>query len=202
MPAGKKSNPTLSPSHIGIDFGSRLAGTTAVCALVSSRLVTWKSGVKEDADEFLAEKINELRPTSIWIDAPLSLPGVYREAEKYADYFYREADRQTQAMSPMFLGGLTARSMRLSALFPEIPFFEAYPGKLAEIWGWKNKGYKKDTGAILALVREIRSKTGWAGPVPDNFHELDAVLAWCTGWRNARGESLSWGNPAEGLIYV
>lgn len=202
MSAGKKSNPTLSPSHIGIDFGSRLAGTTAVCMLVSSRLVTWKSGVKEDADEFLAAKISELRPTSVWIDAPLSLPGVYRDADQFQDYFYRVADRQTQAMSPMFLGGLTARSMRLEALFPDIPFYEAYPGKLAEIWGWKNIGYKKETGVIPALVRKLKAQTGLLCGVPDNFHELDAVLAWCTGWRNARGESLSWGNPAEGLIYV
>lgn len=202
MPARKNPNPSPPFSHIGIDFGSRLAGTTAVCALVSSRLVTWKSRVKEDADEFLMAKISELRPTSVWIDAPLSLPGVYRNPDLYQDYFYREADRQTQAMSPMFLGGLTARSMRLAALFPDIPFYEAYPGKLAEIWGWKKDGYKKETGAIPALIRDLKTTTGLSCGVPDNFHELDAVLAWCTGWRNAWGESLSWGNPMEGLIHV
>ena len=98
--------------HIGIDYGAKLAGTTAICFEQSGQLKIWQSEKKKDADKFVQESIKQLQPTTVFIDAPLSLPLAYfGEGE---NYFYRECDKILKGMSPMFLGGLTARAMRLA----------------------------------------------------------------------------------------
>jgi hypothetical protein len=105
-------------------------------------------------------------------------------------------------MSPLFLGGLTARSMRLDFLHPGVPFYEAYPGKLAELWNWKALGYKKAREAYPLFQKEISKTTGLKMFLPENDHQLDAALAWCTGWRYYRNEVQIFGGAEEGLIYV
>ena len=100
--------------HIGIDYGSKMAGTTVIAYLKSGKLHFAQSQKKKDADLFVENWVAQHQPRAIFLDAPLSLPGVYTEPEAYDDYFYRAGDRLLRAMSPMFLGGLTARAMRLS----------------------------------------------------------------------------------------
>jgi hypothetical protein len=91
----------------GVDYGSKLAGTTVTCTLdaPSGQVHFQKSAPREDADAFLRNYLLQSQPAFIFLDAPLSLPGVYRGLAGCRDYFYREADRQLGAMSPMFLGG-------------------------------------------------------------------------------------------------
>ena len=116
---------------IGVDYGSKLAGTTAISYLEEGKIRILQSKKKEDADQFLSELILRLSPKSIFIDAPLSLPAAYHN--KGTDYFYRKADRDCKAMSPMFLGGLTARAMKLKAQHADRNFIEVYPAMLARV---------------------------------------------------------------------
>ena len=114
--------PTGFTCIFGVDYGSKMAGTTVVAVARERQIDLLQSGRKQDADAWLLETAVAQQPDHIFLDAPLSLPGVYRHLPGRSDYFYREADRELQAMSPMFLGGLTARAMqlheRLRAAYP------------------------------------------------------------------------------------
>ena len=119
--------------HFGIDYGSKLAGTTVICFDENEKLNFRQSEKKQDADAFLEKLISEKQPDSVFIDAPLSLPNAY--FGKGEDYFYRKCDREVGGMSPMFLGGLTARAIKLKSKSetPECPFYEIYPAQLVRV---------------------------------------------------------------------
>jgi uncharacterized protein len=197
----------LLPMHsfIGIDFGSKLAGTTVIAWVQEGEFHFLQSQAKKDTDLFLLNWLKEQQPKQVFIDAPLSLPIVYRLADAGTDFHYRQADRECQAMSPMFLGGLTARAMRLQqqgkAL--NIPFCEVYPAKLAQILNLPGLGYKKESSAIPSCLAALGPHLPYPAPTNiDNWHAFDALLAWCTGWRFSQGIHLSFGNLEEGLIFV
>jgi uncharacterized protein len=111
----------------------------------------------------------------VCIDAPLSLPGVFTGLAGCDDYFYRASDRALRAMSPMFLGGLTARAMRLAnhsasrlarrAAQREheqndehghIHFYETYPAEAARRLALKEVGYKQHLRDIPPVLQQIR----------------------------------------------
>jgi len=190
-----------------IDYGSKLAGTTAVALWPGQGMVQLsQSSKKEDADQFLERTLSEFRPAILAWDAPLSLPGVYRDLPGCPDYFYRAGDRAIQAMSPMFLGGLTARAMRLRATLglPGTEIIEAYPGGLARQLELPKELYKQNKTAPAELLPLIRAAypPEILLPTPENWHQFDALLALLTGWRFAKGTAISYGDPAEGLIWV
>ena len=69
----------MNPKLIaGIDFGSQLAGTTVICREVEGQIALFRSPKGGAADRFLEEHFSALPPCLIGLDAPLSLPGVYR----------------------------------------------------------------------------------------------------------------------------
>ena len=146
----------------------------------------------------------QLQPTTIFIDAPLSLPLAY--FGKGDNYFYRDCDKLLKGMSPMFLGGLTARAMKLANSYEKtgISFLETYPAQivkhyLAEI----TEGYKKQK-EFLANFCEILTQQlpyGFA-KIPNNWHQVDSALAWWAGWRYKSGEVKIYGNEVEGVIYI
>lgn len=184
--------------HIALDYGSKLAGTTAVCFEKNKRLHLLQSAKKQDADEWLRRLIAEKKPDAVYIDAPLSLPGIYRG--EGCDYFYRAADRALGAMSPMFLGGLTARAMQLRAGFPELPFYEIYPAQLVRTLFPGTFFYKKDLPTFFEKLAE-RLPFSFENE-PANWHQADAALAWLSGWRHGNGEALAFGEAGEGVIWV
>ncbi len=64
---------------IGIDYGSKLAGTTALAYLSPTGVaIPLQSTAKKDADAFILQHLESLPPHQVFIDAPLSLPGKYR----------------------------------------------------------------------------------------------------------------------------
>ncbi len=150
-----------------------------------------------DADRFLEDLIAREQPVLCFIDAPLSLPAAYFGASD--DYFYRQVDRDLGAMSPMFLGGLTARAMRLVHRHHGIRFMETYPKKVVQLLGLQTH-YKKDPEAFISEL------SGWlplevpAGRM--NWHSIDAVLAWLSGWRYARQQATCYGNRKEGEVWI
>lgn len=191
-------------THIGIDFGARYAGTTALCFASGNTLHFIQARKKQDADDLCRRYISELKPDFVMIDAPLSLPFVYRgtsasSADASADFFFRHADRQLNAMSPMFLGGLTARAMQLASYFTPagIPFFETWPTRIRHCFGSDQRPEPE------ALNSQISKVTG-LGLIHDSRltrHGIDSVLAWYAGWLKINGKLRAYGYESEGLIW-
>ncbi|NBC06742.1 MAG: DUF429 domain-containing protein [Bacteroidetes bacterium] len=192
--------------HIGIDYGSKMAGTTAIAYLEGNSLHFAQSQKKQDADAFVKNWVTEHQPQTVFLDAPLSLPGVYTQPASYGDYFYRAGDRLLKAMSPMFLGGLTARAMKLSRALQQqrIRVVETYPSRLADVLALDRKRYKKDKaylpGAASIIMQQMHRLQ--LAEAPANWHQVDALLAFCSGWRYHQGLHELYGEASEGVIVV
>jgi len=180
-----------------------MAGTTAICVLDGSKLAFRTSIKNKDADLFISDFVNQYKaPLSIFIDAPLSLPAVY--TGKGDDYFYRHADRELKAMSPMFLGGLTARAMKLKGELEKSghQVFEAYPAAVAKRLNLKSLNYKKKEGELLVVANAISTHLHLEFKnKPTSWHQVDALLAFWIGTQYKSGSVKIAGDPEEGLIY-
>lgn len=191
---------------VGIDFGSKLAGTTVICSFFKGRLHFDASKIREDADAFLLNKVGILKPDFVFIDAPLSLPGRYTGRNDCQDYFFREADIEMGAMSPMFIGGLTSRAIKMKDNLEKrgVKVFETYPTYEAKLIGLSDQMYKRDDRHIESLAAQLGESTGLA--IPQNtisdWHHFDALLAFVAGMRFLRGQHRAIGKEDEGLIYV
>lgn len=191
----------------GIDYGSKTAGTTTICVGddTGSVFSISQSRKGEDADKFLLESIIKSGVRFLFIDAPLSLPGVYSKLEGFDDYFYRKCDREIGAMSPMFLGGLTARAMRFreDCFNISIPVREVWPTRIAEILGIEKDIYKSTVknikGCTDIMLDTIQVEEEYR---PVNWHQIDAALAFVSGLRFINGNAISFGDPGEGMIYA
>jgi predicted nuclease with RNAse H fold len=193
---------------IGIDYGSKLAGTTVLSLLpwpVSLPVRRVQSAKGQDADTLILDTIQLLEGRClIGLDAPLSLPGVYRGLPGCSNYFYREADRSCSAMSPMFLGGLTARAMQLSATLSEAghPMYEVYPGALARHLELEHYQKKAKPDPLPRCTSGLAALLPFQSPVPENWHQLDSLLALWSAWRILNKEAISFGWKEEGEIFV
>lgn len=207
-----KNKMAISSTHndwIGIDYGSKLAGTTVCCQFNGNKFELFQSAKNQDADQFLLALCTQ-HSAPLYIDAPLSLPGVYRNLPGYSDYFYREADKSTKAMSPLFLGGLTARAMQLQAkLSAYTHCTEVYPAALARSMRLDVLGYKKANENIAICQKHLVQQFDFTSDLQmaasalncSNWHQLDAFLAWCIGWKVEHGLAKQAGTQVEGLIY-
>ncbi len=190
--------------HLGIDYGAKLAGTTAICFEKSEQLIIVQSEKKKDADKFIEHTVQQFHPIAIFIDAPLSLPLAY--FGKGDNYFYRAGDKVLQGMSPMFLGGLTARAMKLTKQFEKegLQCYETYPAQVVKHYlADKTEGYKKQRTFLENFCKVLSTELPFNfAETPTNWHQVDSVLAWWAGWRFYNGEVEIYGNKTEGLIYV
>jgi predicted nuclease with RNAse H fold len=181
----------------GIDYGSKLAGTTVIAFIRDGMIELVSSKKKEDADALIKKYVEYHKPVLIGIDAPLSLPSAY--SNRGNDFFYRQCDKEMRAMSPMFLGGLTARAMKLNAELG-LKMIEVYPGGLARSLELNEFHYKKKEVDIAGIMARL----DWSyslSRVPNSSHEIDAVLALYIAWKFNQGLAMSIGDPEEGLIY-
>ncbi len=205
---------------IGIDYGSKLAGTTVLTIAFESQLKVCQSIKKKDADKFIVDTLKDLPSGVIGLDAPLSLPGVFTNPTKYTDYFYRACDRELKAMSPMFLGGLTARAMRLTNQLRAYGWEvgEVYPVALVKAFqllaqegvnlsaphGVGLSAYAKTTPSSIPQVEaELRTLLSPLGDLPElsNYHQVDSALALLATYRKVKSEGQTIGNE-EGEIWV
>ncbi len=191
----------------GIDFGSKYAGTTAICmGNEKGKVISVVQGKKKaSADEFIRNEILKQENPIIFIDAPLTLPGIYRNFKGFDDYFYRKCDREIGAMSPMFLGGLTARAIKLKDFFEakNIKMHEVWPTKLAVEMKIPGYLYKASTDNIEVCVNIIKKRYNYFQlPLISNWHQFDAFLAYLSGVRFINQENLTFGSKKEGIIYV
>lgn len=106
----------------------------------------------------------------------------------------------------MFLGGLTARAIRLKKELTTLghEIIEVYPGGLARHLSFPKDKYKKQKPHIPAILNLI-TKNCPLKFVPDqvlSWHHVDALLAAWTGWRYSHATALSYGTIEEGKIWV
>lgn len=203
----------------GIDYGSKLAGTTSIASalilepsrrekthLVKLGVTLHSTKKKQDADLFILDMALGQHPELIFLDAPLSLPGAY--FGKGSDFFYRSVDRVLGAMSPMFLGGLTARAMKLKRdlelALPEIKIHETYPKLRARDLTLKDNGYKKEKEHLDFCLSRLKVEfPEWElERHPTTWHEFDALLALSSAIRFVRGNSIAYGEIGEAQIIV
>lgn len=185
----------------GVDYGAKLSGYTVICYAKESLLHFHQVEKKVDTDKWLLQHISELKLSTIYLDAPLSLPQAYFGVGD--NYFYRECDKETSAMSPMFLGGLTARAMKLKSQLTGVVVIETYPAYLAKNILDLSEFYtkkRKYSGEMLSQLKPLLP-IGLACD-PDNWHQLDALLCWISGYRDSQNTSITLGEEREGLIIV
>ena len=193
--------------HFGIDYGSKLAGTTVICFEKNEQLHLLQSEKKKDADAFVKQQIDALQPSQVFIDAPLSLPAAYFHPEKETEpnFFFRQCDKEVRGMSPMFLGGLTARAIKLkhNYLNTSVLFFETYPSFLVKTLFPDTLIYKKKKAEIADFLKILTPVLPFKLAVtPTNWHQVDGILAWLSGHRYLNGWALEIGEIEEGLIIV
>ncbi|MFT6211845.1 MAG: putative nuclease with RNAse H fold [Bacteroidia bacterium] len=191
---------------VGIDYGSKLAGTTVI-AYYQNEMVRFRASKhQEDADKFIVKYLQLMKPKFVFLDAPLSLPGKYVDKESYSDYFYRVADRELGAMSPMFLGGLTARAMKLKDYLEkmEMTVFETYPKHQAVILELDNTMYKRDEKHIRELSKVVSDKFNLNVNYDQmkTWHHFDSLLAYIAGVRFINKAHMAIGDQEEGQIIV
>jgi predicted nuclease with RNAse H fold len=191
---------------VGIDYGSKLAGTTVI-AYYQNEMVRFRASKhQEDADKFIVKHLELMKPQFVFLDAPLSLPGKYVDKEAYTDYFYRVADRELGAMSPMFLGGLTARAMKLRDYLEKMGMtvFETYPKQQAIILELNDSMYKRNDKHINELSQVVSNMFDLIVNHDQikTWHHFDALLAYIAGIRFLNKTHLSIGDEQEGQIIV
>lgn len=192
----------------GIDYGSKLSGNTVIAILKEHQIYFMDVDAKVDADQFIRNAVDHFKPELVFIDAPLSLPGVYRQLPDFTDYHFRVADRDTKAMSPMFLGGLAARAMEIKQFLEDqdIEVKETYPRLIANRFELKSIGYKTNKSALKECTKQI--KNCLKGPLEFScsevrtWHHLDALLALMSALAYKCGDFSTYGDPREGLIYI
>lgn len=210
--------PSSLPLIIGIDFGSRYAGTTVIAVASTRRgkitnveLISTRRG--EDSDHVILSSVRNIvsnvNPTKITvgIDAPLSLPMATRKVRPApeSDFLFRKCDRELEAMSPLFLGGLTGRAMKLAATLQAMfgaEILEVYPAALADTL--TIRGYREGKrGKIIPNdVREAIHHLLPLAPTPQSYHELDALLALLSVLRFLNKTAKRFGSRREGMITV
>lgn len=189
--------------HLGVDFGAKMSGKTVVSFVDNNQLYIECVGNKVDADRWLTEIIAKLKPEKVYIDAPLSLPAAYYG--KDGSFHFREADKQLEAMSPMFLGGLTARAMQLKKYFSQkgIMFFEVYPAAYvrnnAFIQAHYHKKEKIISKELLSIIQRLIKYP--IMDLPKDYHMIDSLFAWIIGQNHIDGIAAQAGTIEEGFIF-
>ncbi len=192
----------------GIDFGSKLAGTTVISIFKQNKIYFMNVEKGVDADAFILNAAEHFKPDKVFIDAPLSLPGRYRDLPGCEDYMFRKADIELKAMSPMFLGGMTARAMRLRDKLKEyeIAVFETYPKIMAMNHDLQNIGYKANSHHLNAcrsrLQDALNPRIFMDCQDIKTWHHLDALLALMSAMNHEMGSSKCFGDEREGCVVV
>ncbi|MGB3468361.1 MAG: hypothetical protein WBA74_23960 [Cyclobacteriaceae bacterium] len=188
----------------GIDYGSKLAGTTVLARERDGEIFLSQSVKGKDADLFILELILEEKIQLVALDAPLSLPGKLIGIPGKTDYFYRDCDKAVKAMSPMFIGGLTARAMKLKDELQAngVRVIEAYPKAIASGLGYYANYQKKDLSALPVFLNDLQKQFAHiVFKSVSNWHQLDACLAWLIAWKFQNATHSETGDEIEGKIY-
>ena len=156
------------------------------------------------ADKEIIQKIEELKPEVIAIDAPLSLPPGRKSIEEKTDIHLRECDKELLKRRikffPITLGPmrkLTERGIKLKKILKNKGFrvIEVYPGGTQDILkiSRKQQGLNELRKGLEKLkIESLTSKM--------NDHELDAVTCAFVGKLFLEGKSETLGVIENGIV--
>ena len=188
----------------GIDYGTKMSGNTALAYLDDTGIQVLQCLKNTDADQWITTQVTHLNLKKIYLDAPLSLPGGFLG---YNDQFhYRACDLELSAMSPMFLGGLTARAISLSKGLEKqkVTSCEVYPGGFIRAHDTLRECYhKKDVTTVSHMVHKLSQIFPFSIQTSiENYHQVDALICWWIGYRHTQGLAKAYGDVREGQIWI
>jgi len=185
---------------IGLDLAGAENRSTGFCIL-NGRKVKTQLLYK---DEEIIQKVKEIKPDLVAIDAPLSLPKGRKSIEERTNIHLRECDKELLKRGikffPITLGPmrkLTERGIRLKSIMEKLDLkvIEVYPGGAQDVLGIprKQKGIEK--------LRKGLEKLGMKG-LNNNMsdHELDAVTCVYIGKLFLEGKAEIFGEPKKTIV--
>ncbi len=191
--------------YAGVDYGNKISGTTVLVYVLNNQILFSQCEKKKDADVFLMTELVRLNCTHIFIDAPLSLPGALNNPATTDDYFFRPCDRELKAMSPMFIGGLTARAIQLRHRLEKwgAALYEVHPSSFARHNNFAAIGYKETVKNIPAVMNAL---VPFLAPFElkdnlTNWHQVDALMCFIIGKKYFNNSVSSAGSIEQGIIY-
>ena len=190
-------------TFLGIDLAGSPRRPTGMASINEKlRCRTWLRYLDE---EILAD-VEEIEPTAIAVDAPLSLPHGRKNLEKPSPPHFRQCDLELRRRGikffPITIGpmrALTARGIQLSQTLRSKGYtvLETYPGGAQDILGLPRK-----QKSIPHLIKGLR-RLGVKG-LSENMSgdEADAATCALTAYMWWRGMCEELGNPEEGVIIL
>ncbi len=196
----------MIPTFIAVDLGGKSNGNTAACYNVGDKLYFLNFAGVKNAYDFLVKTIVDKKIKLVFIDAPLTLPGVYKGLKGYSNFHKRNCDVELQAMSPMFLGGFTANAIELyhQLIEKKIKVVEVYPKALVEHLSIEGYSKKLKVKELTTIVNQVMNHLPNFKLVDTHvsLHEVDALLAWLSGYRFQNKLHKAYGKKEEGVIVV
>ncbi len=192
----------------GVNYGSKLSGNTLIAIYKDSSIVFMDVDKGVDADGFILKAASHFNPSYVFLNVPLSLPGIYHKIDGCDDYHFRKADKDLNSISPMFNGGLAARAMELKAELENIgsEVFETCPRILAKRFGFPAKGYQGSNQGLKCCRTQLTEcfKDTIAIKPSDikSWYHLDALLILMSAMNFEQGCADAYGNKEEGLIFI
>ena len=185
---------------VGLDLAGVEHRPTGFCALTDLDAAT----SLVFTDEEILQKVQEIMPMAIAIDAPLSLPPGRKSIEDRTGGHLRESDkellRRRIKFFPITLGPmrkLTQRGIKFRGLLEARRFvvMEAYPGGAQDILKIPRKQCGIDK---LRVGLETLGIRGLDARMSD--HELDAVTCAYVARLFLEGKTVTYGLPDDGII--
>ena len=187
-------------SIVGLDLAGVESRPTGFCILRSMKAETFLAYANQE----ILKKTEEIHASIVAIDAPLSLPPGRKSIEERTGEHLRESDRELLRRRirffPITLGPmrkLTTRGIQLRHILESMGFkvIEVYPGGAQDVLGIprKQQGLDKLKAGLENLsIRLHDSKM--------TDHELDAITCAYVGKLFLDGESITHGDPSEGIV--
>jgi len=187
-------------SIIGLDLAGVENRPTGFCILTNKKVNT----CIVFADKEIIQRIDQIKPCLIAIDAPLCLPPGRKSIEERTNVHLRECDRELLKIGiklfPITLGPmrkLTVRGIALKEILEgkKLKVIEVYPGGAQDVLGIprKQKGLDK-----LRVGLEKLGLEGLNSQMSD--HELDAVTCAYVGKLLLEGKALKHGAVGQEII--
>lgn len=185
---------------LGIDYGGKTTGNCAIAYIGGKGIHSFQIPKTQNPDVEIINFAKQKGIELVFIDAPLSLPMVYQNPQLGSNYHYRQADIETKAMSPMYLGGFTARAMELKNSLKPIEVQETYPKQFLKLF---NLVYSEETAMkTLNKVIEYTATNIELRETIKSKHQFDAILSLFSALRFVNNCHTIYGNEKEGLIYI
>jgi uncharacterized protein len=190
----------INMSIVGLDLAGVETRPTGFCALKGMNAQT----CLVFKDDEIRQKINQLNPKVVAIDAPLCLPPGRKTIHERTGIHLRQGDRELLNLGiklfPITLGPmrkLTERGIRIKKTLETqgLIVIEAYPGGAQDILGIprKQRGLEKLLGGLETLgIHGLNSDA--------SDHELDAVTCAYVGKLFLEGNAVEYGEPNQVIV--